>query len=475
MPSPLHTVLPEDHAAVVDRLAATFANADRELVLVGGIVRDLLIGEDLPADLDFATNAVPEETVELGTQAGAESVYLVGVQFGTVGLVFAPTNPGGSPIQVEITTYRAENYPHDTRKPEVEFGETLLDDLSRRDFTINAIASDAVTGELHDPFDGQADIARGLIRAVGDPDERFREDPLRILRAARFVSQLGFAIDAETASAMERQAESLARISRERILAELTRLLTGRWASHGLTTLRETGLLAQTMPELEELAFDTSVDAAVHREKDLWEHTIRVVDRADADPVVRWAALLHDAAKPRRRSIDRTGEIHFFGHEREGAVMARTVLGNLKAGKHLVESVCRVVELHGRPETYEDSWTDSAVRRLMLDADSDIDALLALAAADVTSARTERQLAAEQRIDRLRDRIHRIREQSDLVAFDSPLDGNELMAMFDRPPGRWIADIKNHLRELVIDGELEPGDRETAARIAHEMMEQADQ
>ena len=298
MPSPLHTVLPEDHAAVVDRLAATFAEAERELVLVGGIVRDLLIGDELPADLDFATNAVPEETVTLGKQAGAESVYLIGVQFGTVGLVFAPTHADASPIQVEITTYRAENYPHETRKPEVEFGETLLDDLSRRDFTINAIASDALSGELHDPFDGQADIARGLIRAVGDPDERFREDPLRILRAARFVSQLGFAIDRETAEAMERQAESLARISRERILAELTRLLTGRWASHGLITLRDTGLLSQTMPELEELAFDTSVDAAIHREKDLWEHTIRVVDRSK----VRTGGAVGGAPSRRRQT-----------------------------------------------------------------------------------------------------------------------------------------------------------------------------
>jgi poly(A) polymerase len=201
----LHDALPEQQARVVERLAETFREAGRELVLVGGIVRDLLLGQAVPADLDLATNAHPDETEQLGLQAGAASVYLIGARFGTVGLVFATDDPNQS-INVEITTYRAEHYPNETRHPEVAFGDSLEDDLSRRDFTVNAIAIDVLTGNLIDLFDGQADLAMGIIRAVGDAGMRFQEDPLRLLRAARFVSQLGFAVERGTAAAMEQQA-----------------------------------------------------------------------------------------------------------------------------------------------------------------------------------------------------------------------------------------------------------------------------
>jgi poly(A) polymerase len=468
--NPLLDALPATHARIVDRLAHVFAEHGRELVLVGGIVRDWLLGESLPTDLDFATNARPEETERLGMKAGAASVYLVGARFGTVGLVFADESSDGPPVNVEITTYRAEHYPNETRKPEVAFGDTLEDDLSRRDFTVNAIAVDTVTGAIIDPFDGQADLARSIIRAVGDPETRFQEDPLRLLRAARFVSQLGFLVEPETAAAMERQAPSLARISRERIYAELTRLLTGPYASHGLETLHRTGLFTVALPEIAYLPEQSPTPGVPHREKDLWTHTKRVVERCPPRPVVRWAALLHDAAKPQTRSISNTGEIHFFGHEREGAEIARRMLARLNADRATQAAVRLVVELHGRPETYDDTWTDSAVRRLMVDAGDHLPDLLDLAASDVTSARPERQRAARDRIGLLRAHIARLEQERALAEYQSPLDGTELMALFDRPPGRWIAEVKDQLRELVLDGDLEPGDKDRATEIAREIV-----
>jgi poly(A) polymerase len=471
--------LPETEASIVRRLGHAFAEAGQELVLVGGIVRDALLGRELPgtpSDLDFATNAVPERTQAIGEAAGASSAYLVGARFGTVGLVFEDEE--GAPITAEITTYRSEHYPDETRHPEVAFGERLEDDLARRDFTVNAIAADAVTGAVIDPFEGQADLARGILRAVGEPENRFQEDPLRLLRAARFVAQLGFLVEPETAAAMIRQAPSLARISKERIYGELTRLLTGQWASHGLETLRETGLFAVAMPELAQLAAEAEVRRdgrrTTHREKDLWEHTKKVVDRAPARPVVRWAALLHDAAKPQTRTVDASGEVHFFGHEREGAVLAKRLLGRLKADRATQVEVARLVELHLRPATYEPDWTDSAVRRLMLEADGVLDDLLDLAAADVTSAREQKQRAAARRIELLRTHIRRLEEERALAEFKSPLDGDELMRLFDRPPGRWIAEIKDHLRELVLDGELAPDDKAGAEEIARGMIERGE-
>lgn len=466
----LFDALQPAQALLIERLGSVFAEAGEELALVGGIVRDILLGHRPPADLDFATSAIPEVTRRLGERAGAESSYDIGERFGTIGLVFR-AEPEAEPIVVEITTFRSEHYPDESRHPAVKLGGELVDDLSRRDFTVNAIAADARTGALIDPFDGQSDLHRGIIRAVGDPDTRFQEDPLRLLRGARFVSQLGFLIAASTKEAMARQAPSLAKISKERILAELTRLLTGEYASHGLQALLETGLLVQAMPELHRFAEEALGEQPLpHREKALWEHTLRVVDRVPPRPAIRWAALLHDAAKPQTRGVDAFGEVHFFGHEREGAELAKRLLVRLKADKATTAKVARLVDLHLRPATYEPDWTDSAVRRLMLEADGVLDDLLDLGAADVTSAREQKQRAAAERVAALRARIARLEEEHALAELKSPIDGDDLMAMFDRPPGRWIAVIKDRLRELVIDGDLAPDDRESAERIAREMV-----
>ncbi len=302
-----------------------FADSAFELSLVGGVVRDALLGFQIN-DLDFTTNATPEHIKSIAPRVEASSTYDIGEKFGTIGFVFAGEDDH-EPLSVEITTYRSEHYPDESRHPHVHFGTDLIEDLARRDFTINAMAVNVMTGELIDPFDGQVDLAMATIRAVGDAEARFEEDPLRLLRAARFVSQLGFMIERDTFDAMIATAPSIERISRERIYAELTRLMTGTYASHALEVLSETGLLALTMPELEPLALETGDRGPVHREKDLWEHTKKVVDKAPQRPVVRWAALMHDAAKPMTRGYDASGEIHFIGHEREGAILAQTGIG----------------------------------------------------------------------------------------------------------------------------------------------------
>jgi len=454
--------------AVTARLAAAFAAAGAELYLVGGMVRDLLLERPIPNDLDFATSVPPERTKAILAALPHAGLYDVGEKFGTIGVILPE---GEERFDVEITTYRSEAYEPGSRHPAVAFGERIEDDLSRRDVTVNAIAVDVRTGQIIDPFYGQADLAMGLLRAVGEPDERFAEDPLRLLRVARFVAQLGFAVEAGTLAAMGRQAQTLETISSERILAELTKLLCGDYADHALDVLLETGLLTVAMPELTPLAGAAYGHPGVHREKDLWDHTKRVVMQAPARPPVRWAALLHDAAKPLTRSVDQRGEVHFFGHERVGADLAGVLLKRLKADKHTQQNVRRLVDLHLRPAGYDAAtWTDSAVRRLALEAGGVLHDLLDLAAADVTSGRAHKQRAAAVRVQGLRDHIARLEAEQALAELQSPLDGNELMAMFDRPPGRWIAEIKDHLRELVIDGDLAPDDKATATDIARELI-----
>ena len=467
---PIIAALAPPQREAARRLAAAFAAADRELFFVGGIVRDILLERPVPHDLDFATSAIPEETRRLGAAAGATATYLVGERFGTVGLIF-----GEEPERVaaEITTYRREHYPDETRFPVVALGGRLDDDLARRDFTVNAIAADVTTGALIDPFGGQADLALAVLRAVGDPDERFREDPLRLLRAARFVAQLGFRIAPETEAAMVRHAPSLGRISQERILAELTKLLEGEFVAHGLEALYRTGLFLVAMPDLAPLAAEAAIGQRgghLHREKELWEHTKQVVAQAPPRATVRWAALMHDAAKPLCRAVDVNGEVHFFGHERRGADLAAKLLRRLKADKTTQATVRRLVEMHGRATTYEPDWTDSAVRRLGIEAGEDWDDLLDLAAADVTSGREEKRRLAAERVAALRTHADRLAAERALDRLQSPLDGDELMARFDRGPGIWIKHVKEHLRELVIDGELAPDDKAGAERIAREVI-----
>lgn len=455
------------HAQIVEVLAAAFEAAGKDLYLVGGPVRDLLLGL-APTDLDFTTNAIPSETRAIGEAIPESSIYDIGEKYGTIGVVLPV---GEESIPVEITTFRSETYEPGDRHPDVEFGEDITADLSRRDITVNAIAIDVETGAIIDPYYGRADIEIATLRAVGDPDHRFMEDPLRLLRVARFVSQLGFTVEIDTFNAMVRQADTLRNISKERVYNELTRLLTGDYPDAGLQVLLDTRLFTVAMPELQGLANEAMGTQGPYREKDLWEHTKRVVKQSVNRPTVRWAALLHDAAKPQTRSVDDRGEVHFHGHELVGARQARKLLRNLKADKRTEQHVARLVELHQRPSVYDaNTWTDAAVRRLALEAGDVLEDLIDLAAADVTSGKAHKQRRARERVEQLRQHIARLEAEQAISEIQSPIDGNELMAMFDRPPGRWIAEVKDHLREMVIEGDLAPDDVERAREIAHELM-----
>ncbi len=454
----LLSLLPGSMRQVTERLAAAFAEHGHELFLVGGSVRGLLLGQTVN-DLDFATDATPADTKIAGAAAAPDSMYTVGEKFGTVGFVF------GDHL-VEITTYREEVYPTLDRRPEVRHTTDIAGDLSRRDFTVNAMAIDAHTGSVIDPFNGHEDLQRRLIRAVGNGADRFREDPLRILRGLRFIAQLDFELDPATLEAMRQMAPELSRISRERIASELNRLLVSRAASRALALAREADVLPHILPEIVPMAEDTGEG----RHKDIWLHTLRVIEQSPPRLAVRWAALMHDAAKPMTRSVDDAGEVHFFGHERLGAGLARRTLRRLKQERALIDRVTQLVEFHLRPAGYDDSWTDSAVRRLVFEAGDLLDDLLDLVAADVTSARADRQREAAHRIQGLREHIEKLREQHELDQLQSPLDGNELMGIYGRPPGRWIGDLKDYLRDMVLDGTLEPGDKATAREEANRWM-----
>ncbi|MGE3269899.1 MAG: HDIG domain-containing metalloprotein [Chloroflexota bacterium] len=443
----------------VPALSGAFAGGERELYLVGGSVRDLLLGHP-PTDLDFTTDARPPEIKRLLERAHADHIFAVGERFGTIGGVF------GEHI-VEITTYRSEAYQAGSRKPEVEFGDSLEGDLSRRDFTINAMALHAINAELVDPFGGQDDLSARQVRAVGTPEDRFADDPLRLMRAVRFASRLAFQIEPATRRAIPPSADALASISRERIAQEMAKILTSRLPGLGLRLLTDLGLMRQIIPEV--LAMQGMHQDASYRHKDVYEHTLQVVDQSPPRLVVRWAALLHDIAKPRTRSVD-NGVVHFIGHETLGEKMARKILQGLRLDRQTIDQVALLVAMHQRANAYEEDWTDGAVRRFVREAGDCLEDLLDLSAADVTSKRQDRQRAAGARVSALRERIERLAAEAEIEKLASPLDGLELMAMFGRPPGPWIKPVKEHLLAAVLDGQLAPDDKDRATEMAQAFM-----
>lgn len=469
-------------------IAHIFRAADKELYMVGGTVRDLLLRRPTSPDIDLTTNARPNEIKRLIAETHPDAVVTVGEQFGTVRVHYRrhasadddaqrdTAADGTSPLPaaliaqvsgdldiIEITTYRSDQYADGSRKPEVTFGDTLAGDLLRRDFTINAMARDPLSGEIVDPYGGREDLERGLIRAVGnDPASRFDEDPLRLLRAARFAAQLGFEIEPDTADALALQAPTLARISRERVRDEFTKLLVAEYPARGLRLLVDSGLMPWIVPEVLELC---GVSQRPAHSKDVYDHVLRVVERTPARPATRWAGLLHDIAKPRTRSVEE-GKVHFFGHEDVGAVMAREILHRLKFDRPFIEYVSRLVKLHMRANAYLPEWTDGAVRRLMLDAGEGLHDLLDLSRADITSYRQDKVSRAVARVNEMELRCQRLREEAERVPIRSPLDGNDLMRIFNREPGPWLRPLKDYLLGLVIDGQLAPDDREEATQLA---------
>jgi poly(A) polymerase len=450
---------------IIITLAEAFRAQHKQLYMVGGTVRDVLLNRGQGSDADLATDARPDEIKRLVAPTHPSTIVLVGERFGTVRLYY-------NEDIVEITTFRSERYNPESRKPEVCFGDRLEDDLLRRDFTINAMARDPLKGHVIDIFGGRQDLEAHILRAVGnEPDKRFDEDPLRLLRAVRFAAQLNFMIEPQTQASIVRQAAKLQKISRERIRDEMNKLLLSPYPQKGLDLLVELGLMEWIMPEVLELrGVSQQPQPRVLASKDVYAHVLRVVERSSPRLKTRWSALLHDIAKPRTKTVEEN-KVHFIGHEEVGANMARDILKRLHCDRDFIESIARIVRLHMRANAYTSEWTDGAVRRLMIEVGDDLADLLDLSRADITSYRVEKVNRAVARVSELAERCRYLKEEAERVPLKSPLDGNELMALFGRGPGPWLRPLKDHLLSLVIDGELSPDDKEGAARIARSLLD----
>ncbi|HEY2298160.1 MAG TPA: CCA tRNA nucleotidyltransferase [Jatrophihabitans sp.] len=437
-------------------LGAAFAAAGHELHLVGGTVRDALMGR-ASQDLDFATDARPEQSLAV-LETVASSVWTTGIDFGTVG---AQVNG----VMCEITTYRADRYDRVSRNPVVVYGESLEDDLRRRDFTMNAMAL-SVTGDgaFSDPFGGLGDLVKYVLRTPATAEESFADDPLRMLRAARFVATLGMQPTPEVVAAMTELAPQLARITAERVQAELTKLLLGADPRAGIELLVDTGLADIVLPEIPALRM---ADDEHGQHKDVYAHTLQVLEQAmgleddGPDLVLRWAALLHDIGKPGTRAFQPGGRVSFHHHEVVGRDMARTRLRELRYGKDLVRDVSRLVFLHLRFYGYrEGEWTDSAVRRYVVDAGPLLSRLNKLVRSDCTTRNKRKAAALSAAYDALERRIAALQEQEALDAIRPDLDGNEIMRILDIPPGPAVGQAWQFLKDLRM--ELGPLDHDRA-------------
>jgi len=451
------------------RLYDLFRRAGQELYLVGGAVRDHLRGialENLP-DLDFATSAPPTESARILREGGLP-VFTVGSRFGTVGTILGDD---GRRREVQVTTFRGEVYVNGSRKPRVTFGKDLTADLARRDFSINAMAMTA-DRRLVDPYGGRPDLEQGILRTVGDPRTIFREDPLRTLRAARFISTLGMRPEPEVTEAVRELAAEILTVSRERWLLEMNRLLAGSRVEPALGFLADTGLLPHLLPEAQAMVEFQASQGRYHH-KALWPHTVAVVGQAPPRVAVRWAALLHDAGKVTTRSVDAAGEVHFLGHEAVGAVLVDGVARRFRFDRALWHRVRALVLMHQRPALYDGAWTDAAVRRLIRDAGEILEDLLDLSRADVTSHRPGVRDAVLARLAELQARaIELIRLEGEGPLLPKGL-GREIMARLGIEAGPQVGQVKGRLEQAVLDGLLPRNGpieayREFLDRLAHE-------
>ena len=442
----------------VEPLARRFSAAGHRLYLVGGIVRDLLANRPVEEhnDLDLTTDATPDRIKAL-VEPEASALWTQGERFGTIGCTI-----GGQDF--EITTHRAEAYSPESRKPEVRFSTEIDADLSRRDFTINAMALEVTSGAptLIDPFDGLADLQAQVLRTPIAPQESFSDDPLRMMRAARFIASFELEPVPELVDAVQAMAERLEIVSPERIRDELCKLVVVPDPSSGLWFLHDAGLAAHFLPELPAMRLEQD---PIHRHKDVLAHTIAVVRRSPPDLTVRLAALFHDVAKPKTRSIGPNG-VSFHHHEVVGARMTRERMRALRFSNELVQDVSQLVYLHLRMHTYQMGWTDSAVRRFVRDAGHLLDELLALTRADCTTRNKRKAEALARRIDELEARIEELREQEELSAIRPDLDGRAVMEHLGVPPGPVIGRALAHLLELRL--EHGPMDTEDAYRALDE-------
>jgi len=421
------------------QLGELFAAAGYQLYLVGGSVRDAFLGRTEDVDFDFATDARPDDIQEI-LEGWADSVYTVGKAFGTVGAIKNGRN-------VEITTFRKEIYRDDSRKPHVEFSDDIEVDLSRRDFTVNAMAISFPDVTPVDPYGGAADLAARVLRTPLEPELSFSDDPLRMLRLFRFQATLGFEPDRKAFEAVKDMAPRLEIVSAERIRDEFSKLITAPDPGPALEGLIESGLADRFIPELSGLAMEQD---PVHRHKDVLAHTIAVVRKTSPDLVLRLAALFHDIGKPDTREFGPQG-VTFHHHEVVGARITRKRLRELRYPRHVVEDVSKLVFLHLRPHTLKMGWTDSAVRRYVRDAGHLLDKLNELVRCDVTTANEKRARAIQRQIDELEQRIEKLKEQEELAKLRPPINGRQVMAYLGIEPGPMVGEIMDMLLERRIE------------------------
>lgn len=442
-------------APVIDELGALFADAGHELSLVGGPVRDAMLGRR-SNDLDFTTSARPEQMDRL-LRAWGDAWWDMGREFGTIGC------RKGDWV-VEVTTYRSEAYDPDSRKPEVQYGDSLAGDLGRRDFTVNAMAVRLPGREIEDPYGGVVDLAHQVIRTPGTPEQSFSDDPLRMMRAARFAAQLGFSVDPTVVSAMTEMADRIQIISAERVRDELVKLVCAPYPRLGLSLLVETGLADRVLPELPALKLERDEH---HRHKDVYEHTLTVLEQAiDLEPrlaergdiaagpdfVSRFAALMHDVGKPRTRRFVDDGTVTFHHHDVVGAKLTRKRMKALKFSNDEIEAVSALVELHLRFHGYgSGEWTDAAVRRYVRDAGEQLERLHVLTRADCTTRNRKKADRLRRTYDDLEARIERLSAEEELAAIRPDLDGNQIMEILGIAPGREVGEAYQFLLDLRLD------------------------
>jgi len=455
--------IPEPIAAVGERIAG----AGGEAYIVGGWLRDRLRGVECN-DIDLATSLTPDRVRNAVEELGP--VYNLGERFGTVGV-------RAGECTVEITTFRRDRYSPGSRHPEVTPVASIGEDLSRRDFTINAMALQVAPepGRLLDPFGGARDIERCLIRTPGLPGERMAEDPLRMMRAVRFAAQLGYEIDGELLGVLKGDTGLLDSISWERRRDELERILVTDGADTGIRTLVDTGLMRSVSPEL--AAMDGVEQPTRYHRADVLEHTLLTMMYLPADPLLRRAALFHDVGKPPAKVT--SPRISFHDHESIGEELTRRSMRRLRYGNIDIRETAFLVRRHMRPILYDSAWTDAAVRRMrrectLVKDDTvlvPVETLFELAAADIKAGSLEKAGEGLARLSELKERVDRAGEEHPVEMSRSPLDGGELMELFGREQGPWIRDVKAHLTGLVVDGELAPHDKDEAARRARLFIE----
>jgi poly(A) polymerase len=435
---------------VIGEVGRRFVDAGHPVALVGGPVRDVLLGR-AGYDLDFTTPARPDEIIAVLT-GFVDTRWDVGREYGTIGARVGDW-------RLEITTYRADVYAASSRKPEVTFGDNLEGDLARRDFTVNAMAVDLPTLRFIDPFGGLDDLADQLIRTPRRPEQSFSDDPLRMMRAARFVSQLGFVVAPDVVAAMAEMADRIEIVSAERVRDELGKLMLGMHPKLGLRLLVHTGLADRVLPELPALRLETDEH---HRHKDVYEHTLTVLEQAitleprlsggGPDLVTRLAALMHDVGKPRTRRFAPDGSVTFHHHDAIGAKMTAKRLRALRFPTAVVDDVSDLVGLHLRFHGYGDgAWSDSAVRRYVRDAGPLLPRLHVLTRADCTTRNYRKAIRLSRAYDDLERRIAELSAQEELAAIRPDLDGRQIMAVLQIPPGPAVGQAYRYLLERRLD------------------------